>query len=62
MQAHEDEKYLTQVRYFSHAKTGWKVSHSGEAHTYNYVHNILRLFDGWTNSYFTTSQLERDYL
>ena len=30
--------------------------------TYNHVDNILRLFDGWANFYFTTSQTKRDYL
>ena len=30
--------------------------------TYNHVDNILRLFDGWANFCFTTSQTKRDYL
>ena len=30
MQANWNEKYLTQVRYFSHVNTEWKLPHSGE--------------------------------
>ena len=30
MQADWDEKYLTQVGYFSHVNAEWKVRHSGE--------------------------------
>ena len=28
---------------------------------YNHVHHILRLFDGWANLPFTTSENKRDY-
>ena len=31
MQDKWDEKYTTQVEYFSHVNTRWKVSHLGEA-------------------------------
>ena len=33
---------------------------SNSSTSYNHVHNILRLFDGWANFPFTTSETKRD--
>ena len=41
MQAYWDEKYLTQLEYFSHVNAVWKVPHSGETSHLGEVFHLI---------------------
>ena len=40
---------------------GLKYTHTIALGVYNHVHNILRLFGGWVNFPFATSETKPDY-